>query len=145
MLVLFQLICSRLELDGVVELPERLHNAALYFRRFRFVDPEMQGQLTAILRDTRDRTLVDLAWGVELGGLVDRRTGKPFRWVPSEQVLPRTGAVLDYLNSNEYLQKAREAMERSRYHLSSGDLARDLAASGGAFGPDDDPVPGRIK
>jgi hypothetical protein len=145
MMALLQMICVRLELDGVYELPERLHNAVLYFRRFRFLDPELQGVMTAILRDTQEHQLVDLAWNVECGNLADELTGRAFRWVPSEQVLPRTGPVRDFLDSADYRQRATRALERSRFRLASADLAVDLACGSGALAVGDNPVPARIK
>lgn len=145
MMALLQMICVRLDLDGVFELPERLHNAALYFRRFRFLDPDYQGVLTAILRDTRERTLLELAWGVEYGGLTDLRARKTFRWIPREQMLARTGPVLAFLDSEGYRRRATEAMERCRYQLSSGDLAMDLATIGSEGPIGEDPIPSRIK
>ncbi len=145
MMVLIMLMCVRLNLDGVLELPERLHNAALYFRRFRFIDPEMQGILTAILRDTVDRNLADLAWGMEAGLLTHVESGKTFRWIPREQVLARTGPVLEFLESEEYRMRAREVMERNHFSLSRGELAQDLALSQKAGSSTENPFPIRIK
>jgi len=139
MMALLQLICVRLDLDGVIELPERLHNAALYFRRFRFIDPEMQGVLTAILRDTRDRKLAELAWGVELGGLLDLVSGKPYRWIAREQALARKGPLCEFLDSDDYRRRATEAMERGRFRLETGDLALDQVIVR------ENPFPSRIK
>jgi len=132
MMVLLQLICARLNLDGVIELPERIHNAAMYFKRFCFVDPEMQGILTAILRDTRDRKLAELAWGIELGKLTDQATSKPFRWIAKEQVLPRSGPICRYFNSSEYKEKARAAMQQHHFLLKAVDLADDQANIAGS-------------
>ncbi|HUU02592.1 MAG TPA: hypothetical protein VM425_14205 [Myxococcota bacterium] len=139
MMALLQLICVRLDLDGVVELPERLHNAALYFRRFRFIDPEMQGVLTAILRDTRDRKLAEVAWGIELGGLLDLVSAKPYRWIAREQALARKGPLCEFLDSDEYRRRATVAMERSRFRLETGDLALDQVMAR------ENPFPSRIK
>ena len=146
MLVLLQLICARLNLDGVIELPERIHNAAMYFKRFCFLDPEMQGILTAILRDTRDRKLAELAWGIELGLLIDQATSKPFRWIAKEQVLPRSGPICEYFNSPEYKVKARAAMEHHHFFLKAVDLADDQAIVAASATEDaDSPFPSRIK
>ena len=125
MMVLLQMVCNRLQLDGIIELPERLHNAALYFRHFRFFDPEMQGILTAILRDTRKHSLNELAWGMEIGALVHKETRKTYRWIAKEQVLPRAGPILLYLNSKEYRDQAKAVMEANHFSLQTGDLALD--------------------
>jgi len=125
MMVLLQMVCNRLQLDGIVELPERLHNAALYFQHFRFLDPEMQGILTAILRDTQKHSLNELAWGMEIGALVHNETKKTYRWIAKEQVLPRAGPILGYLNSQAYRDRARAVMEANHFSLQTGDLALD--------------------
>jgi hypothetical protein len=125
MMVLLQMVCNRLQLDGILELPERLHNAALYFQRFRFLDPEMQGILTAILRDTQKHSLTELAWGMEIGALVHKETRKTYRWIAREQVLPRAGPVVAYLDSAEYREQARNFMGNNHFFLQTGDLALD--------------------
>jgi hypothetical protein len=146
MMVLLQMVCNRLELDGIVELPERLHNAALYFKRFRFLEPQMQGILTAILRDTRGHSLVELAWGVEIGALIHKQTRKAYRWIAKEQVLPRTGPVLSYLDSEAYRTRARQVMDGNDFSLQTGDLALDQIMEEGKEPPDSGNVfPSRIK
>jgi len=125
MMVLLQMVCNRLQLDGIVELPERLHNAALYFKRFRFLDPEMQGILTAILRDTQKHSLTELAWGMEIGALVHQETRKTYRWIAKEQVLPRAGPIRSYFKSQAYRDQARAVMEANHFSLQTGDLALD--------------------
>lgn len=146
MMVLLQMVCNRLQLDGMVELPERLHNAALYFRRFRFLDPEIQGILTAILRDTQEHSLVELAWGMEIGALVHKETRKTYRWIAKEQVLPRAGPILLYLNSKEYRDKAKAVMEANHFSLKTGDLALDqIMAEGKQPSTYGDLFPSKVK
>lgn len=127
MLALLQLICVRMDLDGIVAVPERLHNAALYFRRFLFLDPLLQGTLVAILRDCRRHRLTELAWGMEIGALYDLEARKPFRWLPSEQVLARQGRAREYLNSALYRRRAHQEMSRRHFRLTGGDLALEDA------------------
>jgi len=146
MMVLLQMVCNRLQLDGILELPERLHNAALYFQRFRFLDPEMQGILTAILRDTQMHSLAELAWGVEVGALIHKETRKTYRWIAKEQVLPRAGPVQAYLNSSEYRQQARNTMENNHFSLQTGDLALDeIIAEGVESSSYGDLFPSKVK
>jgi hypothetical protein len=146
MMVLLQMVCNRLQLDGIVELPERLHNAALYFQRFRFFDPEMQGILTAILRDTQKHSLVELAWGMEIGALVHKETRKTYRWIAKEQVLPRAGPILLYLNSQEYRDQAKAVMEANHFSLQTGDLALDqIMAEGKEASSYGDLFPSKVK
>jgi len=144
MLALLQMICVRMDLDGMVALPERLHNAALYFRRFLFVDPKVQGTLVAILRDCRRHRLTELAWGVDLGGLYDLDTRKPFRWIPAEQVMARQGPAREYLDSEDYRRLAHEEMSRRHFRLSGGDLALEDAITSGALSEDSTGTPSNI-
>lgn len=146
MMVLLQMVCNRLQLDGIVELPERMHNAALYFQRFRFLDPEMQGILTAILRDTQKHSLTELAWGMEIGALVHKETRKTYRWIAKEQVLPRAGPVRSYFNSKDYLDRARNVMENNHFSLQTGDLALDqIIAEGKQSSSYGDLFPSKVK
>lgn len=90
-------ICARrLKLHGLIEVPERLHNAIIYRRRTHFFDPIMEGRFLALV-DLLDRhSLSELAWAMERGAVIDARDGAPILWLPREQVCPLDGRLWDY-------------------------------------------------
>lgn len=78
----------RLGMKGIVNIPDHYHNAFFYSRIFLFEKPEDQARLMAIIRDTRGKTIKEVAWAIEQGKLLDKKTNKPFKWEIAKQILP---------------------------------------------------------
>lgn len=85
--VLLYITARRLGLQGVVDVPERFHNAVFYRRRTHFFDPAFEGRFQALQRLLDRHPLHAVAWALEEGRVVDARTGEPVVWAPREQVL----------------------------------------------------------
>lgn len=78
----------RLGMKGIVNIPDHYHNAFFYSRLFLFEKPEDQARLMAIIRDTRGKTIKEVAWAIEEEKLIDRKLNKPFKWEIAKQILP---------------------------------------------------------
>lgn len=90
-------ICARrLRLHGLIEVPERFHNAVIYRRRTHFFDPMMEGRFLALVDLLEGRSLGEVAWAMENGAVIDTRDGKPVAWPAREQVCPLDGRLWDY-------------------------------------------------
>lgn len=103
-------VATLLEKDALINIPEYFHNAVFYDHWFKFIDPAAQGVYDAILErlSAQGFNLAEISFAAYLDSLVDTRTGKPFIWRTSEQVLPRTRAGRDYLAHPEYLRRVDE-------------------------------------
>jgi len=120
-----------LAVDGILDVPEHFHTALFYSRLFRYLDPAEEGRLLAIARDVGGAPLALVSEAIRNGCLVDRATGEPLPWHPSEQVLPARGRLRRFLRSPEY----REARDRAstRVHVAvDWDLYRRKLASAGS-------------
>ena len=78
----------RLGLKGIVNIPDHYHNAYFYSRIFIFEKPDNQARLMAIIRDTRGKSINEVAWAIEKGKLLDVKLNKPFKWEIAKQILP---------------------------------------------------------
>lgn len=114
----------RLGLHGVLEVPERLHNALLYGRRAHFIDPLMEGRFLALAELARQHSLAELAWAMEAGRIIDTRTDTPVVWAPREQLHPLDGRLWSYFD----LPAWRDTSEHERHAL-SGKLRVDAPAA----------------
>ena len=95
-MTLLTLCARRLKLHGLIEVPERFHNAVIYRRRTHFFDPIMEGRFLALVDLLEGRSLNALAWAMERGAVIDTRTGEPVAWPAREQVCPLDGRLWDY-------------------------------------------------
>jgi len=114
-LELFIAICARLHCDGIMNIPERYHNAAIYSRRFSYFNPETEGKLIALKRDLRDYSLADISWAFEWKCILSQEKRQVVKWFPDEQILSVRKIIRDYFKSKIYNERVAEAA--GRYHF----------------------------
>lgn len=98
----------RLGLHGLIEVPERFHNALMYSRRAHFFDPIMQGRFLALADLVRRESLADVAWAMETGRVIDTQSGAPVEWPVRAQVCPVDRRLLDYFDLNAWRRTCAE-------------------------------------
>ena len=106
---LLRLMAVRLHCDGLMNHPAHFHNAVLYAKVMRFVDPEMEGRFQALERDLAELDLGAATRAVDDGRVIDD-AGEPVAWRGLPQVMPITLQVHTWLDSTQY----RESVDRTR-------------------------------
>lgn len=97
-------IVDRLELDAMLTVGERFHNAALYVREMPFFEPFYAAQLSALedeLFGAHDLNLAQAAWAIEWG-LVRREDGQPFRWRGEAMLHAHASSLKRYFNARSW-------------------------------------------
>jgi hypothetical protein len=123
-------IGRELLIDGILDIPDHFHTAKFYSRAMRFFDPVAEGTFQAMLRDLSGIPLALASEAVRDGAMVDARTGKPFEWQPSEQILPVHGPLRKYFRSDRYLAQSGQAAHRTRVTIDWDLYRRKIAAAG---------------
>jgi hypothetical protein len=113
-LLLLRDMARELLLDGVLDVPDHFHTALLYSRRLHFLEPEAEGRLLAIARDTGNLPLALVSEAIQEGCLVDRGSGGIVPWRPSEQVMAVRGPMRAWFRSREYARARDQAYEALR-------------------------------
>ncbi len=103
--------------DGFMDVPEHMHGAIMYSKNFKFFNPSHEGIMRAILRDLSNYSLYDLSWGMMTGAVIDKTSGKPQIYDPSEQIFPVSKRLKDYFNSKKYRKKFKQVYETKKYRL----------------------------
>jgi hypothetical protein len=101
--------------DGFMDIPDHMHGAIMYSRKFKFFDPAHEAVLKAILRDTSSRSLIDVSWGMITETIIDEATGLPVKYDPSEQIFPMSGRIKKYFNSSSYLDRYKNIYKKKKY------------------------------
>jgi hypothetical protein len=115
-LELLSMICQRIGLDGIINVPEYFHNAQLYSRHFSYLDPVLEGKRRAIARDLlRPHTLAEASWGIDLECV--HENGLPFKWFTGPQILPLNQKLIKFFESSEYLESVLTAQRKNHYEL----------------------------
>lgn len=97
--ILLYICARRLGMHGLLDIPERFHNAVIYRRRMTFIDPVFEGRFERLLALVNgEHPLWSVAWALEEGRVLDQATGEPVVWAPREQLLcldPRLEAYFE--------------------------------------------------
>ncbi len=118
-------------LDGVLDIPDHFHAALFYSRKFKFLDPRVEGRFQAMARDVKGIPLALASEAIQEGCLIDTSTGMPAPWVPAEQVMPLRDPLRRHLASPEYGRARDEASSGLRVAVDWDRYRLKIAAKGG--------------
>jgi hypothetical protein len=111
------LVCSDLELDGLVFTPSHYHIAAQTERLFHFVDPHQEARFLD-LRDTlADKSLQEAIQIIAHGKLVDTITKEVFRWEPQPMLLATSHKLRHRLRREHFTRRVARARRPDRFVL----------------------------
>jgi len=128
LLALFTIMGRHLKVDGILNVPEYYHTGLLFGKRFIFLSPFVQAQVTQIAHDLWKRyRLSMIAWASATGSIVNRKTGEPFLWEPRKQIIPINKQLRQYFKSEAYLSIARVKESDDIYTIDEGKLKRVLS------------------
>lgn len=95
--------------DGLLAFPAYFHNALLFSRYFRFVNPSKEGEVLAIRASLTSIPFKQLAWIVFLNCL--RVDGRIYEWHAEEQAYPLSEEIKDYFSCRKYREAVYEASQ----------------------------------
>jgi hypothetical protein len=113
--------------DAILAFPAFYHNAVLFSRYFRFLNPEKEGEIQAIRRAFAHFSIRQLAWAVYLNCLI-RDDGTAYEWRAEEQVHPFHKDLRDYFDSKAYRERVKESFGRCRFTLDAETFSRKFQA-----------------
>lgn len=112
---LFVYVARLIQADGIMAFPAYFHNAVLFSRYFKFVNPAKEAEVRTIRKTAVSVPIKQLAW-IVYWGCLRREDGRYYEWLSSEQLYPLSKDLKKYFLSHEYRQKVKEA--ESNYSFS---------------------------
>lgn len=103
--------------DGFLDVPDHMHGAIMYSRRFKFFNPAHEAILQAIKRDLKKYSLADISWGMLTGTIIDEEKGTPQVYDPSEQIFYVSNRMRDYFHSKKYRETFKHYFKKKRYRF----------------------------
>jgi hypothetical protein len=103
--------------DGFLDIPDHMHGAIMYSRKFKFFDPTHEGILRAIMRDLSKYSLADISWGIITKTIIEEYKNQPQAYAPSEQVFYVSDRMRDYFHSKKYLSVYNKYYRRKHYRF----------------------------
>ena len=107
---LFVNLARLLQKDGLLAFPAYFHNALLFSRYFRFLNPEKAAEIQAIERAFPRIPFKHLAWIVYLNCL-KLANGDTYEWKAEELIYPLNKGLKDYFDSKAYKKRLKERMK----------------------------------
>jgi hypothetical protein len=109
-LELLMIVCWRLNLSGLINVPDHYHNACIYSKVFYYINPDVQAQLQVLKSTFREMPLNKLSWGVEWGCVYNVNLNQTFKWLVNQQIVPIDNALKKVFNGKEYREFVKERM-----------------------------------
>jgi len=111
-LELMLITCWRLNLAGIINVPEHYHNAYLYSRIFYYFNPIAQAKFLALRSKFKKYPLHKISWGIDWGCVTDLDSGKPFDWFVHHQIVPLHKDLQNVFNGREYDKYVRSMISK---------------------------------
>ena len=110
-LEIFVNMCLRLKTDGLLNVPDHYHNATFYGKFFKYFNPQTEGYYQAVKRDLSHFGLYKLAWAIDWGCLIEKKSGEYWKWFTDEQILPVSEKLKKHFQSPGYKSQVKKASE----------------------------------
>ncbi|EPG76255.1 hypothetical protein LEP1GSC058_1259 [Leptospira fainei serovar Hurstbridge str. BUT 6] len=81
-----RLLASKIGAAGAFNIPEYFHDAVLFHKNFRFLNPEKEGEFRALLRSFRKENLRSLSGAIHSGEIMDDIASNVYKWSYGEMV-----------------------------------------------------------
>lgn len=114
---LLYLMAKQVYKDGFLDIPDHMHGAMIYSKKFKFFDPVHEGILRAVMRDLSAYTLSDISWGVITSTIIERYKNEPAKYEPGEQIFYVSKRMKKYFNSKRYQSTFKKYYNRKRYYF----------------------------
>jgi hypothetical protein len=101
--------------DGFMDVPDHMHGAIMYSKKYMFYNPAHEAILKAIMRDLGDYQLGDISWGMITETIREKKSGKPQEFSPSEQIFPVSDRMKEYFESKEYRDRFDSVFKKRKY------------------------------
>jgi hypothetical protein len=113
---IFVYLARLCRLDGMLAYPAYFHNALLFSRNFRFLNPQKRAEVLSIRKTFRHIPFKQLAWIVHLECLKEKGMGV-YKWQAEEQVHPLHKVLRSYFDSRDYKRKVKKGQDKYNFMI----------------------------
>jgi hypothetical protein len=103
--------------DGFMDIPDHVHGAIMYAKKFKFFDPRHEGALRAMMRDLKEYSLADISWGIMTQTIIEIYKNQPQPYDPSEQIFYVSRRMRNYFHSDEYMSVYKKYYKRKHFRF----------------------------
>jgi hypothetical protein len=113
--------------EALMAFPAYFHNAVLFSRYFRFLNPAKEAEVLAIHRTFHSLPIKTLAWAVYLN-CIRTGEGKVYEWEAEEQVATVARDLRNHFESKGYREAVKGHLARLRFVLDEEAFDRKIGS-----------------
>ncbi|MCB1190168.1 MAG: hypothetical protein H7A23_10810 [Leptospiraceae bacterium] len=102
---------------GVFNVPEYFHDAVLFHKNFRFVDPEKEGNFRAVIKSFTKVSLRTISECIHSGKVKNSVTGEVYKWKNGEMLYTHDDYLNDKIFNEEYFSNVSKIKESSTFEI----------------------------
>lgn len=121
---LLYIVAREIYKDGFLDIPDHMHGAIMYSKKFKFFDPVHEAILRAVMRDLKDYSLSDISWGVITETIIDKHKNIPAVYDPGEQIHYVSRRMTKYFKSPKYIDTFNKYYKRKKYYFDYNEMVR---------------------
>jgi len=121
---LLYIVAKNIYKDGFLDIPDHMHGAIMYSKKFKFFDPVHEAILRAVMRDLKDYSLADISWGVITETIIEKYKNMPAVYDPGEQIHYVSNRMRKYFKSRKYIETFNKYYKRKKYYLDYNEMVR---------------------
>lgn len=110
--------------DGFLDIPDHMHGAIMYSKKFKFFNPVHEAILRAIMRDLGTYSLSDISWGIITHTIIEEYKNEPQAYAPSEQVFYVSERMREYFHSKKYMSVYNKYFRRKHYRFEYDEMVK---------------------
>jgi len=114
---LLMIVCWRLGLAAIVNIPEHYHNAYLYSKIFYYLNPDIEAQFCALKQTCKNYPLHKISWGIDWGCITDLNSSLPLKWFVSIQIIPLEKELKEIIFSKKYKNYVKNKSKEFRFEF----------------------------
>lgn len=111
-----RLLSNKMGTSGAFNVPEYFHDAVLFSRKFRFIDPEKEGIFRALVHSFRRLNLRQLSSHIHQNHVVYDNQ-EPYSWKYGEMITCNDPYLEKKIFNEAYYKRLKESKERHRFLL----------------------------
>lgn len=109
-----RLICRGMGSAGAFNVPEYFHDAVLFSRKFRFIDPEKEGMFRALVHCFRRVNLREISRKIHQGKILFE-DGTPYQWRYGEMITCSDSYLEKKIFNESYFRKSTEIRDKTQF------------------------------
>lgn len=114
-LELLLIICWRLNLAGIINVPNHYHNAFLYSKIFYYLNPSAQSKFLALKKTFKKFPLHKTSWGMEWGCVNDVIEDNVLEWFVQHQIVPLNKDLQKVFKSRQYKKHVQNEINKFKF------------------------------